>query len=125
MNELEDVWDIEINFTMPGEHVPDIERMNRVLQERFRVAIYMLPFKIILKVMIVCLTIRITRTANMFPAVEGISRYFAPSTIVLGKQINFFKELVFRFGDYGQGYQINITRIAPFSSTALYYGTTF
>ena len=55
--------------------------------------------------MIIVLAIRITRTANMFPATEGISRYFGPSTIVSEKQINFLKELVFSFGDYGQGHQ--------------------
>ena len=64
MSELVDIWDVEINFSMPGDHVPDIERMNPVLQERFRVALYWLPFKIIPKVMIIRLTIRITRTAN-------------------------------------------------------------
>ena len=36
MNELEDVWDIEINFSMPREHVPDIERMNSYLSKLFR-----------------------------------------------------------------------------------------
>ena len=105
LNELEDVWDTSINFSMPGEHVPDVERANRVLQERFRVALYRLPFKLIPKVMIIRLALRITRTANMFPAKEGISRYFLPSTIVSGKQIDFLKELVFSYGDYGQGYQ--------------------
>ena len=105
LKELEDVWDTSINFSMPGEHVPNIERINRVLQERFRVALYRLPFKLIPKVMIIVLAIRITRTANMFPATEDISHYFGPSTIVSEKQIDFLKELVFSFGDYGQGYQ--------------------
>ena len=73
LNELVDVWDIKLNFSLPGEHVPDIERMNRVLQERFRVALYRLPFKQIPRTMIVRLALRITRTANMFPAKEGIS----------------------------------------------------
>ena len=40
LRELEDIWDTSINFSMPGEHVPDIERINRVLQEHFRVALY-------------------------------------------------------------------------------------
>ena len=107
MNELEDVWDTSINFSMPGEHVPDIKRMNRVLQEQFRVALYRLPYKIIPKVMIIWLAFRITQTANMFPRAEGISRYFAPTIIVSGKQIDFMKELVFSYGNYGQGYYEN------------------
>ena len=37
MIDLEDNWDIKMNFYLPAEHVPDIERVNRVFQERFRV----------------------------------------------------------------------------------------
>ena len=30
-----DEWDVDVNFSNPGEHVPDIERGNRTLEERF------------------------------------------------------------------------------------------
>ena len=103
-DKLVDEWDVELNFSLPGEHVPDIEQMNRVLKERFRVTLYRLPFLMIPRVMIIRLAIRITRTANMFPAASGISRHYATSTIVSGKQIDFKKELVYSFGDYVQGY---------------------
>ena len=104
MNELVDVWDIKLNFSLPGEHVPDIERMNRVLQERLRVALYRLPFKQILRTMIVRLALRIMRTAIMFPAKEGISRHYATATIISGRQIDYKRELVYSYGDYVQAY---------------------
>ena len=46
-NMLADDWDISFNYCLPGEHVPDIERLNRLLQERFRVKLYRLPYKVI------------------------------------------------------------------------------
>ena len=64
INQLEDEWDIVENFFLSGEHVPNIERLNRVLQERFRVALYILRFHLIPRVMIVRLALIITRTEN-------------------------------------------------------------
>ena len=34
---VSDEWDVDINFSNPGEHVPDIERGNMTLEERFGV----------------------------------------------------------------------------------------
>ena len=36
---------MDVNFSNPGEHVPDIERANRTLEEHFRVQFYRLPFE--------------------------------------------------------------------------------
>ena len=47
-----DKWDLDMNFSNPGEHVPDIERGNRPLEERFRVQYYHLPFEALPTVMI-------------------------------------------------------------------------
>ena len=40
-----DEWDVDVNFSNPGEHVPDIERGNCTLEERFRVQYYRLPYE--------------------------------------------------------------------------------
>ena len=103
-NELEDKWDIEINFSNPGEHVPDIERENRTLKERIRVAIHRLPFTVILRTMIRYLPLKITKNRSMFPRSTGISKYFAPYTILKKKQIDYKKEFSFLFGNYVQAY---------------------
>ena len=76
----------ELNITMVyapvGDHVPDIERSNRVVQERYRVAFYRLPFARIPKLMTERLTYRVNKNLNLFPAKEGISRYYSPHTIL-------------------------------------------
>ena len=65
--ELDETWDVEFNFSLPQEHVPDIEHENRVLQERFCVGLYRLPYKILPKLMIRYLALRITRNRSYLP----------------------------------------------------------
>ena len=57
MKMLEDKWEVHLNFCLPGEHVPDIEWQNRVLQEQFRVVMHHFPFKVIPRTMIVRLAL--------------------------------------------------------------------
>ena len=95
-----DEWDIDINFSNPGEHVPDIERGNRTLEERFRVQYYRLPFEALPRVMVRYLSLRITKTRSLFPKKEGILKYFSPHVLLKKQQINFRKEFEFSFGDY-------------------------
>ena len=71
-----DDYDVDINFSNPGEHVPDIERGNRTLEERFRVQYYRLPFDAFPKVMVRYLPLRITKNRSLFPKKEGISKFF-------------------------------------------------
>ena len=33
--ELDETWDVDFNYSLPQEHVPDIEHKNHLLQERF------------------------------------------------------------------------------------------
>ena len=91
-----------MNFSLPGAHVPDIERENRVLQERFRVALYRLPFKSIPREMINFFALWVTRHGNYFPAQTGISKNYSPHTIVSGRQVDFRKECGYGYGDYVQ-----------------------
>ena len=49
---MEEDWKLDFNFADPDEHVLDIERENRMLQERFRSEYHRLPFKVLPKQMI-------------------------------------------------------------------------
>lgn len=100
--ELENSWDIEFNFCSSQEHVPDIEHENRVLQGRFRVMLYRLPFRIILRTIIRYGVLWVTKTRSNFPKKTGMSKYFSSHTILKQRQINFNKEFVQSFGDYVQ-----------------------
>ena len=84
--------------------MPDIERGNRTLEERFRVQYYHLPFEALPTVMIQYLPLQITRNRSMFPKKEGISKYFSPHVLLGKRQVDFKKEYEFSFGDYVQAY---------------------
>ena len=102
LSELEDGWDVEMNFSLPGAHVLDIKRANKVLQERSRKVLYRLPFKLIPRSMIKFLALRVTKYGNYFPAPTGISKNYSHHTIVSGRKVDFRKELVHSYGDYVQ-----------------------
>ena len=79
---LDDEWNVDVNFANPGNHVPDIERGNRTLEERFRVQFYRLPFEALPRVMVRYLPLRITKNRSLFLKKEGISKYFSPHVLL-------------------------------------------
>ena len=44
--EMEKQWELECNFAAPDEHVLVAERLNRTIQDRFRVKYHRLPYKV-------------------------------------------------------------------------------
>ena len=78
MDEVADNLNVDMIYASSNDHVPDIERSNRTVEERYCVAFYRLGFKRIPKVMTEHLTMRVTKNLNMFPAAEGISKYYSP-----------------------------------------------
>ena len=56
MDELRDVYNIRMNYANPQEHVPEAERNNRVIKERFRSAFHRLPFTKLPKILVKVLT---------------------------------------------------------------------
>ena len=77
-----DDLDVIMNYTNAGDHVPEAERNNRVLQERVRTAYHRLPYKAIPKTMLKHLTMISAEQLNYFPAKGGISAHFSPYAII-------------------------------------------
>ena len=67
MNQLQDVYNVRINFANPQEHVPEAERNNRVIKEHFRAAFHRLPFKMIPKIMVKILAMECAKKLYFFP----------------------------------------------------------
>ena len=101
---------IEFNFCNPDEHVPDIERENRTLEERFRTEYHRLVFDNLPIQLIRALIARCTFNRNLFVKKEGCSAYFSPHMILKKKNINFEKHLKYSFGSYVIAYQDNNTQ---------------
>ena len=93
---------LKCNFAAPDEHVPDAERLNWTIQDRFRVKYHHLPYKVMPRPMIDHGTMSIPVKRNMFPKKTGISKIFLPRMIVNQEVIDYNKHLKYSFGSYRQ-----------------------
>ena len=66
LDELQDIYNIVPNYANPQEHVPEAERNNRVIKERFRAAFHRLPFNKIPKIMVKILAMECAKKLNFF-----------------------------------------------------------
>jgi hypothetical protein len=78
MNELQDVYNIKMNYVNPQEHVPEAERNNRVIKERFRAAFHRLPFTMIPNIMVKILAMECAKKLNFFPPKEASHHILVP-----------------------------------------------
>ena len=120
MDPVADEMDIIMNYANPDMHVPDIERNNRVIKERFRIAYYRMPFKKIPKIMIRYLAMVCAKQMNIFPAKNGISKYYSPHMIMSGETYDYKKHCMCEFGTYVQGNTRSSNTNSPRSVDAIY-----
>ena len=85
----------------------DVERLNRWIEERFRVAFYYLPFKAIPRIMVDNLAMECGYSSNLVPAKGGVSKYFSPHVILKCQALDFNKDFKFSFGDHVEATQTN------------------
>jgi hypothetical protein len=67
MVQLQNSYNVHMNYANPQEHVPEAERKNRVIKEQFQLAFHRLPFKNIPKIMVKILTMECSKKLNFFP----------------------------------------------------------
>jgi len=85
MNPVWDIYNIDMNFSNPGNHIPEAEQNNRTIKERVRATFHRLTYKAIPFIIVRYLIMDRTHKLNMFPDKGGISQYYSPR-IVLGQQ---------------------------------------
>ena len=91
---------IELNDVSTNEHVPEIERLIRVIKERIRCEMVALPFNGITKLMKQHLFLHVVSWLNMFPRRGGISDTLSPRAIIHGTTANFDTMCRVPFGAY-------------------------
>ena len=107
---LEEVFDnMEIDLDIPpaGAHVPEAERNNRTIGERFRTAYHNLPYAMIPTVMIRFLALVCTEQITYFPAKGGISSHYSPYVLMNRRELDYNKHLQIPFGAYVQANEDN------------------
>ena len=122
MEVIKEKLDIILNYTNAGDHVPEAERNNRTIKERFRTAFHRLPFKAMPRIMIRFLAMECTNKLNLFPVKGGISDYFSPRAILNQRGLDYEKECKIPFGTYVQANNDNLpsNTNAPRTLDAIY-----
>ena len=65
-------YDVEMNYTNAGDHVPEAEQNNCTIKERVRAAFHRLPYKKLPELVLWHLVMECTSKLNLFP-VKGRS----------------------------------------------------
>ena len=118
LDEIKDTLDITMHYASAQEHVPEAERNNRTIKERFRSQLHRLPFKIIPRIMIQILVMEVTKKLNYFPPKGGVSTYYSPRMILHQSNLNYNTHFKFEFGQFVQATDDNpITKNTPQSRT--------
>ena len=105
--DIKDDLDITMNYASAQEHVPEAERNNRTIKERFRSHFQRLPYKNIPKVMIKALVMEATKKLNFFPPQGGVSQYYSPRMILHQSPLNYDKHFTHEFGQFVQAHNDN------------------
>ena len=102
---VEEVRPMPVNVVGAGEHVGDIERSNRTVQERSRCHVHRLPFSFYPVEMVCGCLIKVTKDLNMEIAEDGVSKELSPGMLITGRVNPSYKEIMaLNFGDYVQAH---------------------
>ena len=105
MDPIKTAMAICMNYASANEHVPMIERSNRVLKERCRAVFHHLPYEAIPRLMIIVLVEESAEKLNFFPPKGGVSAYYSPHVIMKRRKITYEKHCTVSFGDYVQAHE--------------------
>lgn len=93
-----------MNYANPQEHVPETERNNRAIKERFMSKYYRLPFKYLINTLVKCMAIEAVKKLNFVAAKYGISKGYSPRVILHQQNLKYEKHCKYTMCTYVQGY---------------------
>ena len=110
---------VTLNDVAEEEHVGEIERYNRVLKERMRATMSMLPFTHVPPRLVIELAQRENFWLNSLPRDDGISQSLSPRTIVTGQTLCTNRQFKYDFGEYVQTHEHSDNSMTPRTIGAL------
>ena len=119
---------IEVNTTAAREHVGEIKRSNRTVQERSRAICSLLPYSILPKQVVIHMIYFVVTFLNCDVTKLGVSDIFSPRELVLRRKLDWFKhctnnEKALEFGEYVEAHEdpdiTNTTRSRTYPSIYL------
>ena len=102
MENIKDDLQVNMNFTNAQDHIPEAERNNQTIKERFRTTYHHLLYMAIPRIMIRYLAMNQVSQLNLFPVKGGVSSYYSPHMILNQTNLDYAKHCTVPFGAYVQ-----------------------
>ena len=96
---------VKVNTTGAGQHVPIIEAKIRVIKERVRAHLGVLPFRLARFLLPFLVLFCVSRINIMPSAVRGDR--LSPREAFTGRKVNFKRDVTIGFGDYAQVHEVS------------------
>ena len=93
---------VELNLSSKNDHAPEAERAIRLIKERFRATVNMLPYTTLPTALKVQLVYYSVFWVNNVPKRTGISQTMSPREIVKGRKLDYKRDCALEFGAYVQ-----------------------
>jgi hypothetical protein len=91
-----------VNLASANNHVPEIERRIRVVNERCRATQHSLLFHTIPKLMKIHIVLNVSKLLNFFPTKGGVTDTLSPKTIMSVETLDYKKNMSLQLGQYCQ-----------------------
>ena len=95
VDDMHDMYDIDLEDSMAQAHVPQAERNNHTLKEHICALYHTIPFNCMPLQVLVPLVLEATSKLNYFPVKGGVSNYYSPRTILGFPVIDYDKHCQF------------------------------
>ncbi|KAL7566005.1 hypothetical protein ACA910_011025 [Epithemia clementina (nom. ined.)] len=106
------------------DHVPDIERYIRTVQDRARSAYRMLPFQCLPRIVVVHLIRNAVFWLNAFPPPNGVSSTVSPRCLLTGFEVTYSRHVQLEFGEYVQTHEEHDNQMLDRTVGAICLGPT-
>lgn len=110
---------IHLNIVSKGEHIPEIERYNRIVKEQTRFIYSMLPFKKMPSCIVIEMVYSSVFWLNMFPHNNGVSDTIRPQSLINGLSIDYHTHCRLEFGSYAQVHEEHDNSMTPRTTGAI------
>jgi hypothetical protein len=101
-----------VNLASANEHVPEIERRIRAVEERCQSCRHDLPFKQTPKLLTIHIVMNGVRMLNFFPTRGGMSDDLSPKTMMSGEVLDHKKHLQLQIGQHCQVHEEETVALA-------------
>ena len=83
---------VEVITTAAQEHIPNIERLIRLIRDRLRCITYYFHFTSVPNMVLIHILYSVNMMLNEFSRESGVTGYFSPRKLVIGRTINCLKD---------------------------------